>query len=208
MDKFSELISKGVAKFNYVPTNPDKPDYCEICRTYNNLFGVASQTHMSTLPDGRKVITGQLVGNKSKFDSFMCRSTYGGIDFTSQGWYGFVNFMSKYGLVGSYSILNGDSVYILEPGKEQSGNEEGTCCDCPCGCLSFTTSESIIPQSTRYLSTRCDIMDVMECKDSDPLKTAKNLNESRYVKGNNWYPVELSDGLHMVSFINDKTYIM
>ena len=79
MDKFSELIAQGVANFEYkpitqsTPSNPlEDPDY-EMIRMYNNLYSIATNTHMSRTEEGDIVVTGTLVKDKKYFDRCFCR---------------------------------------------------------------------------------------------------------------------------------------
>ena len=212
MDKFSELIAKGVAKFEHTPVAPVTPETCPICRAYNNTFGASSDTHMSHLEDGRIVVTGHIISDPRKFDRFIYSSVWGGVNFVHSGYWSFSDFLYKHNLVGSYDVLNGDNVYIMHPVEEKNaeGVPEEKCCDAcaPVSAASFITSESIIPQNGRFLSRHCDLMEVASCTDENPFKMVKAMNESINVLGNNWVVTNLSDGTHIVGYFNHKTYIL
>lgn len=214
MDRFSELIAKGVAKFEHTPIAPSTPEQCPVCRAYNNVFGAATDTHMSHLEDGRLVITGHAISDNRNFDRFLYASMWGGVNFMHSGYWSFSDFSYKHNLVGNYDVLNGDNVYILKPIGEnnaEGGIEAEKCCaDCvaPVSAASFVTSESIIPQNGRFLSRHGDYMELLECVNDNPYMMAKAMNESIDILGNNWTVVNLSDGTHIVGYFNNKTYIL
>ena len=211
MDKFSELIKKGVAQFTYKPIAPEIPSQDIICRAYNNLFGAATDTHMSRQDDGSYVITGHIISNKSKFDQFLYSSMWGGVQFghsVHSGYWSFSDFIYKNKLHGRYEILNGDDVYILsrvdDTSQAGTSNSVAPCCDA----AAFTTSESKIPQNLRFLSRHGDLMEVLACKSDDPYKMAEAMNSSINVLGTNWVVANTSEGARIVGYFNNKTYIL
>jgi hypothetical protein len=216
MDKFSQLIAKGVAAFRYTPIAPAIPEQCPMCRAYNNTFGAATDTHMSHLDDGRIVVTGHIISDPRKFDQFIYASMYGGVNFRHSGYWSFCDFMSRYNLVGTYDVLNGDNVYMLKPIEERKSPEEGkegvcipNCPDCSVvSGASFVTSESSIPQNGRFLSRHGDFMEVAACANDNPFVMAKAMNESINIYGNNWCVTNLSDGTHIIGFFDNKAYIL
>jgi len=217
MDKFSELIAKGVAAFEYKPVASSMPEQCPICRAYNNLFGAATDTHMSHLDDGRIVITGHIISSKEKFDQFLYASMWGGVQFRHSGYWSFSDFIFKNKLRGRYEVLNGDDVYILTPVEDESqaGNatntstaEMGAAIGMDCCAKTFVTSESIIPQNLRLLSRHYELMEVRECLNEDPYKTAQAMNESRNVFGDNWRVAETSKGPKVVGYFNNQVHII
>lgn len=204
MDRFSELISKGVAKFEYTPIANSIPEQCHVCRSYNNIFSIATDTHMSCLGD-KKVITGHGVRDTEKFDKFIWSHQFMGVNFITAGVYSFADWMTKYGLTGHYDILNGDYVYILEPG---AFDEEPVEDDIP-STMSFTTvttDESSIPMSSKYLTTDINDDSIKECIKDTYSETVKSLNESRFVRGNSWKVVNLHEGKHIVGEVSGKIY--
>lgn len=204
MDKFSELIAQGVAEFKYTPIAQEVPNTCPICRAYNNVYSLANDTHMAHLEDGRYVITGHVIRDKKHFDEFLCSCMWGAMNFMDSGLGAPCNFFYANHLKGHYDILNGDEVYILEEiPQDDGGSPEYVIPCCPdSACCSGTS----IPESLRALTTDGNAEHVRECyKQSD---VAKALNESMYVYGNNWTPVVLSDGVHIVSVGERKTYIL
>ena len=114
MDKFSELVSKGVASFHHTPIAPEVPTLNQLCRLYNNIYSMILDTHMSPLGDGRYVITGHMIKDRSKFNDFLYSTTFSNVDTRKYG--APMELFDKCGLGGHYDVLNGDNVYILEPG--------------------------------------------------------------------------------------------
>ena len=71
-NKFTELIEQGVARFEYTPIAPEIPEQDPICRQYNNIWSIPSDTHMHLNHEtGDRYITGHMVGIASKWDSFV-----------------------------------------------------------------------------------------------------------------------------------------
>ena len=195
MDKFSELIAQGVANFEYKPitqTTPgnclEDPDY-EMIRMYNNLYSIATNTHMSRTEGGDIVITGTLVKDKKYFDRFLYSCIYKNLTFQQS----LLEFLRCYRYVGCYDILNNDHVYKLKPLVEFKMNCVGDQC-----CVYQT--ESQIPQNIKYISKTANIESVRECFKKENVVEA--LNEHQDIKGNNWMIVGLSDGYHLMELDN------
>ena len=112
--KFSDMIKQGVAKFEYTPIIKDTPETDIICKQYNNIFAMPTDTHMSMLEDGRRVITGSMIGTR-KWQDFLSLCQYANIDFRPTGFYCFDDFLYKYRLCGEMGNLNGEVVYFLKP---------------------------------------------------------------------------------------------
>ena len=70
-NKFSDLIKDGVAPFKYTNLAQGTPCEDDLCRIYNNIFSIASDTHMSMLENGTRVITGHMI-NTPQWDNFIC----------------------------------------------------------------------------------------------------------------------------------------
>lgn len=205
MDRFSELVAKGVAAFNYTPIAPSIPEQCPICRSYNNIFSIATDTHMSCLDDGTKIITGHIISDKKKFDSFIYSCQYMGVNFHNAGVCSFADWMMKMGLKGAYSIVNNDAVYILKSIENNEDDDQGTLMKSPDAMMSFTTDESSIPQAGRFITKDNNNDSIRECIKSTYEETAQAMNESRYIHGNQWCVAELSDGPHIVGIVNGKS---
>lgn len=201
MDKFSELIKNGVAAFNHQTIAPEIPVVCPLCRTYNNTFGAATDTHMSPLEDGTWIITGHIISDHKKFDRFLWASTYAGVNFDHSGYNSLTQMMYQNHLAGRYDVVNGDNVYIL-----YNADTDGPRDIKPA--VSFTTNVSSIPQSVRFATTSGKVSDMQECYKETVDETVAKLNESRYVLGNNWNPVYTSEGVKMTCNINGILYLL
>lgn len=171
--KFSELIAAGVASFNHEPIAPQTPCHDPICHTYNNLWGVLTDTHMSCA-DGRYVITGTFVGDPKKWSSLMWTPNWGGCNFIDSGYYSLSEFLCLAGYEPRTTVLNGQAAIELIPRE-----------DCVCtgiGCTAYTTHESQIPQPVARLGR------VQECLNVHSLQeAAKNMNRSSVVEGTHWH---------------------
>ena len=201
MDKFSELIAQGVAKFEYKPITGNITDTypqdleSQMIRDYNNLYSIATNTHMSRDIDNRIIITGTLIKDSVYFDRFLCSAYYKNLTFPKCP----ACFFRDYGYVGHYEVMNNDCVYVLELLTEHPELAQTQICqdNCVCPC------EGGIPKNVRFISTSGNFEDVKECVTED---TTKSLNESKYIIGDNWTLVGLSKGYHLVE-MNQKIMI-
>ena len=195
-DKFSELIKQGVAEFKYTNISKNVPEQDPICRMYNNIFSIPSDTHMSCLDDGRRVITGHMV-NTEKWSKFLMSCQWGSVNFITSGSWSVYDFLYRYGLEGRMGTLNGDVVYFVIPIPEEKIKAQIP--------NSVVTTESNIPASIVTLTTTGDMMHIKECFDCDDKReTVRRLNESTRVKGNNWVPSE--NGI--VGLVENKVIIL
>lgn len=177
-NKFTELVNAGVASFNPEPIAPDRPHYCPICHTYNNVWGVITDTHMSCLPDGRRVITGTFVSNTPKWTQLMFSSFWGGVRFDTTGYMSLSEFLYKSGLETLAINLNGQPAIELIPCEE--------CAVADIKCPAYTTTETKFPQPINRLGA------VIECLElSNSLsEAARKLNVSIKVPGSHWHVYE------------------
>ena len=183
-NKFTELLDAGVASFNYTPLTSDQPDTDPICRTYNNIFSIPSDTHMSITADGDRVITGHMI-NTDKWGSFCCSCCWGAVDFRTSGTWSVCEFLHKNGLKGEISTLNGDVVYKVIP--REPDEECPACSICP---NSFHTLESSLPEPITGLTMSANKMHMLECFGGSINSVVKKMNESSFVRGNKWVPFE------------------
>lgn len=183
-DKFSELIDRGVARFDYTNIVKSVPDADPVCRSYNNIFSIPSDTHMSVLPDGRRIITGHFVSTPN-WERFAGSCTWGGIDFRrkGEGYCCLYEFLYRCGLEGHKDVLNGDTVFVIVPCTTSETDSRTVCPDC----ASMAESGRKIPVS--LLSVNGNEDDVKECwNDSVTLDdVVKKLNESSDVCGASWF---------------------
>lgn len=178
-DRFSDLIKNGVASFNYTNLTSDTPDTDPISRMYNNIFSIPTDTHMSMIEDGTRIITGHMINTKQWVD--FCHSWHwGAVDFRTSGVWSLCDFFYKHGLICSICDLNGDVVCKVEPKKYDDSRP--TCPTC------FCKNESQIPHQISELTKSGNRLHILECFGEDIDSTVKKLNESIWVKGNNWVP--------------------
>lgn len=199
-DKFSELIEKGIGCFNYVPIAPDMPETDMICKYYNNIWSIPSDTHMHyNRETGERYITGHMVGIKEKWNRFICSSSWGAVEFKNTGFWSLCDFLQQNGLCGKYSILNGDIIYLVTPIEIASDCQV----ECPSCCV---TSESKMPIPLAFLATNGDAIKIRECfqTNSNLYDIAKAMNESLYVKGVNW----TVNGENLICPLGNKIYIL
>lgn len=190
-NKFTELIEQGVAAFNYTPIAPSIPEQDFVCRMYNNIWSIPSDTHMHLDNTGIRYITGHIVGITDKWDKFVCACNWGAINFRTTGYWSLCDFLQKHGLRGEYGNLNGDNVYMVTPIAEVPGSpvpgEE--ICKCPVCCPTCcTTTESQIPSHIATLTVDNNPARVKECYKgkSNLYEVCEAMNDSVYVKGTNW----------------------
>lgn len=189
-NKFSELVSQGVASFKPTPLAGAVPQNCPICRTYNNIWGIATNTHASNI-DGRPVITGTRVGWDDDW-TLLCYTPYiGGYNFKTAGYYSLSEFLYQVELRPNVCTINGQRAIELLP------REEECCSDMKCN--SYTTSESNIPHPIK------DLGNIQECLMSSSLReAARKMNVMPSVVGEHWHVYEDT----IVGLVNGKSVIL
>ena len=203
-NKFTELIEQGVASFDYTPIAPTMPEQDMVCRLYNNIFSIPTDTHMHFNEEtGERYITGHMVGIESKWSSFVYAHNWGAVTFKSTGYWCLCDFLQKNGLEGRYSVLNGETIYLVTPIPADAEMNGVVCPECPVVC---TTTESKMPTPIATLCANGDFMKIKECYQGKKnlYDVAAALNENFYVKGNNW----TVNGNNLVCPIGNKTYIL
>lgn len=197
-NKFTELIEQGVAAFDYTPIASEMPEQDYICRMYNNIWSIPSDTHMHLAEDGTRYITGHMIGTE-KWDSFVCSRNWGAVDFKPTGYWSLCDFLQTHGLRGEHGALNGDNVYVVTSNIEMPAMN----CECPTCC---TTTESKMPAQITVLTKDNNPLRIKECYNgkSNLYEVCEALNDSIYVKGNNW----TVNGNNVMCPIGNKVYIL
>lgn len=195
IDRFQEMIKSGVAERKHQTFLPNIPETDPVVRTYNNCFGLFTDTHMSKTGECEYVITGSLCREPSKFDSFLYSVNYGlGTHFKVDGKVMSLScFLSSRGLRGQYGYLNGDAVYKisqLPPVNIDKGCGYGVCCmgntaDAP---YPVQLGEKLVETLTNFLEASETIADF-----------EKSLNESECINGSDWTAFETSCGFGVCS---------
>lgn len=197
-NKFTELVNQGVAKFEYQPIAPTTPSTCPMCRLYNGIWGILTDTHMACVetPEGCKTyITGTFVSNKDKWAALNFSSYWGGATFQSTGYMSLSEFFYKHGVTPREVTLNGQPAIELVPIDSEPVDimaVPGT----------YATSESAIPQPVRFLLSERDFNECLSCSTIKDVVDA--LNESKYIPGSHWHVYEHT----LVGMVNGKTIIM
>lgn len=194
-NKFTELVQQGVATFSPKPIAQEVPENDPICREYNNLFGLVSDTHMSCTPEGGRIITGHMIGTK-KWDEFATSHVWGTFEIDNGYWS-----LADWAYHHNFKLvrcLGRDCTICVEdipvtPSELKVSIPQ-----------SYTTSESKIPQNIIGLTTNGDVMKVKECFGDTIEMVVKNLNESIYIKGNNW----IHNGENIMGLVGNKVYIL
>lgn len=200
-NKFTELIEQGVASFNYTPIAPEMPEQDIVCRMYNNIWSIPSDTHMHLDPmTGHRYITGHMVGITEKWNQFVCACNWGAVNFRTTGYWSLCDFLQKNGLSGNFSVLNGDNVYLVTP---IPADEMGAVVGCP-NCV--VTTESKMPAQISVLTNDNNPLRIKECYKgkTNLYDVCEALNENIYVKGNNW----TVNGDKVMCPIGNKIYVL
>ena len=189
-DRFSELIKKGVASFQEKPVGSPTPTLNPMVTTYNNLWGLLTDTHMSTVDDGY-IITGTFV--KSPYwERFKYCDYYGTTNIKlGSGFNSLENMVWSYGYMMTPDMYNGDYVIrlIKRPPtdsypKEQSGSEYVVPCRGVCSPVITSLGESQIPRPFKTYFTDAQSRDICEAwkrAEGNALKIIENLMESSEV---------------------------
>lgn len=116
-NKFSELIQQGVAAPRYENIiNNTTLRGCNLCRIYNNHWGMPTDTHMSEV-DGEYIITGSLLRSSRKWDCLLYSRFWGGVDFSTSGVNSLNELLYRYGYTPKYTTKNSDPVITLVPNE-------------------------------------------------------------------------------------------
>lgn len=176
-NKFTDLVAAGVASFEHEPIAPQTPSACPICHTYNNVWGVLTDTHMSFV-DNRWIITGTYVSNTTKWQTLLYAPAIGGCQFFTTGYACLSNFLYKSGLCQRMITLNG------QPAIELTKCDGDVAC-ANVQCTKYHTSESKVPHSVARLGM------VQDCMHWNTLgEIAENMNRSPRVLGDQWHVSE------------------
>lgn len=199
-NKFSELIKKGIASFTYYNVGPEIPEQDIICRKWNNIFSIPSDTHMHFVGD-KRVITGRMVNITQDWEKFLISPFWGGINYkTSGGYMSPLDFLYKNNLRGEYTILNGEQCYILNNDLEEYSKNN------PSPKLyKYVTLIDRIPKSSADLTKNSNnINDITECYKENLYDTIRALTESKQMKKYHW----LTDGNYIYGYIKDSVVIL
>ena len=193
MDRFKEMIEKGVASREYKTFIPKTPETDPIVRTYNNCYGLFTDTHMAKINENDYVITGSLCRTPEKFDSFLYSVNYGlGTMFKVNGRVtSLAGFLQSNGLRGQYECLNGDSVYRIGPSMVASINTT-----CPYGVCAMDAQSNYPVQLGEKLM---EVLNNIVENSGDIAELEKQMNESEQINSNDWVAFSTSTGFGVTS---------
>lgn len=195
-DRFSEMINKGVAAFEEKPVGSFTPTLDPMVRSYNNLWGALTDTHMSIVGDGEYIITGTFV-NTPSWERFKYCSNWGTTCIKLGSGYGSLEQMVW---VNGYEmkpdLYNGDYVIRITKRPEPSPEDPNgipvppsdcspVCCPvCPCV---VSLGESQIPHPFKEFFTTDQIKVICEAWGGGVAeKVAAALNENKELKGHSF----------------------
>lgn len=201
-NKFSEWIEQGIAKFKQTARTPVcaacDPETAALIHTYNNIWGMPTDTQMAKLDDGRLVITGRFTQSREWYD--FCQSNHWyAVDFTASGVWCLDCWLCNFKKMLKCTFVNGEQAWevvdLVEPEVEMAP-------------VSMTTSENKIPQFINVLENHPGaIQDILSMKGSCEDIVAR-LNESHKVKGRTWYMNKSQDDYVLGVRIGETNYFV
>lgn len=196
MRKFSEMdfgkIGTGATYQTFVPQISETDP---VVRTYNNCYGLFTDTHMGKISEDEYVITGSLCSIPEKFDQFLYSFNYGlGTTFKVDGRAKTLScFLSENGLCGQYACLNGDKVYkISRKPFDLSNGPSCEICAQSCDYVGIPVPRQLGEKAIETLGQLIE-----NSKTSEELQNAAN--ECSEINGNDWTVFGTSSGFGMVS---------
>jgi hypothetical protein len=176
-DKFSELIAQGVASFEYTPLYDKVPTPCPLCRLYNNIWGMATDTHMAVAEDGETYITGRMVNWTEQWSQFRWAQKWGNVEFKHSGYWSLDDMLYNNGKDLLLTNLNGDVVMrvVDRPEPEEIG--------IPTKAVAMESGINK-PLSTLTIDRNEDTL--KECFKGTIDDVVENLNKNCMIKGTNW----------------------
>ena len=204
MRTFKDIIETGIAQRNYTTILPETPETDPIVRTYNNCFGLFTDTHMSKLGEQDYVITGSLCRDPGLFNSFLYSVNFGlGTHFRTNYQIASVtspsSWLSKNGLCGHFELLNGDHVYRIGACPVVYNNT----LDYSACCMNCAT-DMPVQMSEKQLEVLSQLVETAK----DTAELSAKVNENEYFNGNDWYCTGSANGLCLVSESTGKALLL
>lgn len=226
INRFKEMIDSGIGSFNYIPLAQSTPESDTICRIYNNIFSLGSDTRMSKSVDNQGdtfyIISGSAVASPKWETKTIYEWGTGAIDYRPSGFWSISDFLFKMQLTGRKTTLNGDIVMLLKiiTSDEPQNNEAGEIHSlntnghevgglgggsntinykCP-NCV--TTINSQIPQPISKIGVKEELQKIWS--EGKSLKEiAEAMSKNPWIKGENW--VVANENL-IVGIIGNEVY--
>lgn len=188
-NKFTELIKRGVAAFHCEPNAPETPEQCNICRTYNNVWGFITDTHCSNTSMGL-TITGSLFRDETAWTKLLYCYDWKNVTFRSAGYNSLSEFLSNNNLVGLPTVFNHQPAIVLAPAD---GMDEPAYLGMQC-----TTDRTQIPKATSQFIPAPYISGEITPE------TVEEMNKNPRVDGTGWHLYENN----LVGCINTENIII
>lgn len=194
INRFKQMIENGVASREYKTFLPRTTEQDSIVRTFNNCYGLFTDTHMSKIDEDNYVITGSICSIPEKFDQFLYSCNYGlGTMFKVNGTAKSLScYLSENGLRGQYGCLNGDKVYML---SRVPVAIDKTCQYGVCACQDAPQIEIPVQLGEKAKEILAGIVESSETLDD----MQKTVNECESIQGTDWVCFSISDGFAMKS---------
>lgn len=196
------MIASGVASREYKTFIPKTTETDPVVRTYNNCYGLFTDTHMSKMAEGDYVITGSLCSIPEKFDCFLYSINYGlGTAFKVNGKTMSLScFLAENGLKGQYSCLNGDKVYRISKTPVAFDN---SCCYGVSACQIGPYMDTPVQLGEKAVENLTNMVEGSETLED----IEKAVNESENIQGNDWTVFSTSNGFGMQSAATGKVVL-
>lgn len=217
INKFKEMIDSGIASFNYIPLAQSVPETDAICRLYNNIFSIGSDTRMGKISNEQGeqfyVISGSAVASPKWTEKTMYQWGTGAIDYRPSGFWSISDFLFQMGLEGNRSTLNGDVVWLLKPFSNNppediptinnNGHKEtpnaASVYNCP-NCV--TTINSQIPQPISKIGVKEELQKIWG-ENKTIKEIAEAMSKDPWIKGEKWIAVNEN---MIVGLIGNEVY--
>ena len=202
-NKFTEWINAGVARAFYQPDRVHvdralEPFTAAMISTYNNIWGMPTDTQMSKLSDGRLVITGRFV-NSNDWGDFVQSSHWFAVDFTHAGVWNLECWLSGFNKTLIRDVCGAEPCWKVVDFVEPEN---------PMVAVSVTTSESKMPNFINFLEHQPgSIQDILD-RGGDHTEIAASLNESLKVKGNTWYMIQEKEEYKLGVRLGETNYFV
>lgn len=178
-NRFSEMIQAGIAVPRYTTyAIGSTPETDLICKEYNNIFSIPTDTHMSKVGDCY-IITGTAV-SAGKWEDIMNSVVFSAIDFRPSGYYNMADFFAKHNIIGEKDIMNGDIIFRLQKLNSISRQNPKNIPS------SIKIGESNIPQPISILGNKDALIDCFYDV-NDLYEVVRKLNSNPHILGNDWY---------------------
>lgn len=145
-----------------------------ICREYNNLWGMLSDTHMSKHGEDY-IVTGSMTGT-DKFIPFITMGRIENMPVQYASGLGrkvpFYEYMWQCGYKGDHAMFNGDSAFRFTKREEFSPIPQGAS-------MTYTTSDSLMPRPIAQLGEHA-------VEKIQHYESIEQMNEDYTIRGNAW----------------------